>query len=291
MPLSKRDGGNGMARRFYAFLAAIVLGFAVCGALRAGDTTEPSGTADLELQVAALNTLDELDVTPEQLKQLSVMAAETAGTAAPDPGTAKGSAEYHTALQALRDALANGEDDKVDDAQEKVDDLRENQNIDPNIDYDITDAAKTKAAAALKLMGTDQIANYISMHSDEVPDAAGTILDALDKCKDASDADFASLRQEAADQVGLLAAGFDKTAADAIEQKVTTLLNRARQMPQKQFDAGRDELDRRAHQITKSVDSFKGLQYWMAREMADLLSNPQIQTVLADRIKAENQGQ
>jgi hypothetical protein len=283
-----------MIRWLIALLAATGCVFIVSGALRADDspTTAPAiSTADLELQVAALTTLDELDVTPEQVKQLTAMAAETAATPATDALPARGSSEYHTALLALRDALAGGEDDKVDDAEEKVDDLRDSQNIEPSVEFDITDAAKAKAPGALKLMGTSQIANYISMHSDEVPDAMDTILDGLDKCKDGSDADFASMRDEAADQVGLLAAGLDKTAADAVGQKVTDLLNQARQMPQKKLDAGRPALERAAQKITRSIDSFTGLRHWMSREMADLLSNPQITQVLAAREKSDDQGQ
>jgi hypothetical protein len=275
-----------MKQWFAIALAAILPVFFIGLPVRADDSPAEVSTADLELQVAALTTLDELDVTPDQIRLYQSMAAETAAQPSAGDTGEKPSSAYHEALLNLRDALASGDDDKIDDAQEKVDNLRDSLNIDPNLDYQTTDAAKTKARPALKTLSTSQIANYISLHADEIPDATDTILDALDQCKDGSESDFNSLRDEAASQVGLLAAGLDQTAADAVAQKVSDLLNKARQLPPRQFTNQRSQLDHEAHQITKSIDSFDAMHRWMYREMADLLSNPQISTALTLRAKS-----
>jgi len=252
-----------------------------------GDLSADISGAALENQVAALTTLDELDVSGPQLKQLRTLAKDTGAAPSADDTQPKVSSEYHTALLALRDALVAGDDDKIDDAQDKVEDLRDSQNIDPDQDYDITDPARLKAKSVLKLLNSSQIANYIALHADEVPDATEVIEDALDQCKDATADDFASLRDEAADQVGMLSAGLDQTAAKVVEQKVTDLLNRARAMTQDQFDASRSQLDAGARQITRNIDSFEALHHWMLREMADLLSNPQTAGALDLRISAD----
>jgi hypothetical protein len=249
-----------------------------------GTDAKPSASppiAELEFQVAALATLNDLSLTSVQLQAFQKLSADTAAKL--PKITAKGNAAYHTALLALRDALVAGDDEKIAEKQDAVDDLRDKQNIDPQTDVDITQAAAGKAATALKLLSSSQIARYLAIHDADVPDATETILDALDQCHGISDADYAALRDEAADQVALLAAGQD--SAEGISAKVRDLLDRARKLDAEKFKAQRADFDAEAHQITQDVDSMDALRNWMEREMADLLSNPTISEALAARIK------
>jgi hypothetical protein len=253
--------------------------------LRAEDSPTAPSTADLELQVAALTSIDDLDLTPRQMKDLHTMALDTASTALAVLSEGKKDPAYHDALLALRDALVSGNDDKIGDAEDKVDELREKLDLDPNVDeFPTTGAAKKKAEAALKMISTSQLANYISMHSEDVPDALDTIMDAIDQCKDGSRDDFDSLRQEAAQQVALLAAGPDQQANSDISKKVSDLLEKAYKM--KDPGKHREELEEQARDITKSIDSFDAMRRWMLREMADMLSNPQFKTAISLRTKA-----
>jgi predicted ATP-grasp superfamily ATP-dependent carboligase len=109
-------------------------------------------------------------------------------------------------------------------------------------------------------------------------------MDAIDQCKDGSEDDFKSLRDEAAQQVALLAAGPEQQADSDTAKKVIDLLNKAYKM--KDPGRHRDELEEEARQITQSIDSFEAMRRWMLREMADMLSNPQFKKALALRTKA-----
>jgi hypothetical protein len=248
----------------------------------------PSETklAHLEFRVEALSKLDDLAVTGEQLKALKALAVDTAGQASPEQLSVKGTAAYQTALQTLQDALIDGDDEKISDAQDAVDSMRDSDNIDPDIDIPITDAARAKAPEALKLMNSTQIASYLSEHSEDVPDAADTIEDAMDQCDDAK-TDYVQLRGDAADQVGLLVAGLDADAARLVAQKVDGLLDRVHAMSETEYKDHRREMDAQAREIVGSIDSFEQLRHWMQGEMADLLTNPEINTVLNLRIKSE----
>ena len=84
-------------------------------------------------------------------------------------------------LRSLREAPVHGDEDKVSDIQTKVDQLRDAEKIEPDLDFPITDSARAKAADVLAMLSTAKIANYIAAHSDDVPGAAETILDALDQ--------------------------------------------------------------------------------------------------------------
>jgi hypothetical protein len=269
------------------WLAGMVAGLSllfVGPAPRAEEPDNSISTPDLELLVNAMTTINDLDLTPQQVKMMQDLASDTAGKV--DPDDSKTDDNYRTALLSLRDALLSGDDDKIGDAEDKVDDLQDKLDIDPNgPDFDTTTAAKKKAGQVLKMLSTSQIANYISEHSDDVPDALDTIMDAIDQCKDGDAEDFKSLKQEAAEQVALLAHGPESTAESTIGKKVSSLLDKARKMsdPSKQ----RDQLEQEAKEIVKSIDSFDAMRRWMLREMADVLSNPQVNKALELRAKSQ----
>jgi uncharacterized protein YbaA (DUF1428 family) len=275
-----------MIRTLPAFLLTATLMICLDARFAPAQTSPP--TNDLEFQVAALTTLDELDLTTEQLKSLQTLARDAAAKTPLPP--AEGNDQYRAALLALRDAFVAGDDEKIEPAQEKVEDLRDSRNIEPDLDIADTDQARAKAAAALKLLTSSQIAAYIAAYADDVPDAEQTISDALDQCKDGSDTVFAAMRDEASEQVGLLLAGMDQAKSKVAAQKVADLLDKARKMTAAALESHRAELDREAKRIVGGADSFDELHHWMLGEMADLLSNPRLATVLSARIAADNQG-
>jgi hypothetical protein len=276
----------------------LILSLGLCSALlmiaapvRAQAADFPSApTATLEWQIQGLSTLQDLDLTDEQLKSLATAAEQTAMDLAAAPAIASNpSPAYHSALLALRDALAAADDDKIGDAQDKVDDLREKLKIPPLPLLPPTDAANTKSRSILRLLSSGQIADYLAMHADDVPDAGDTLQDALDQCHDGSQADYAGLRDQAAAQVALLAAGADERATEVVTKRVCDLLDRARQMSPDEFESHRAEFDRAARAITRAIDSFEALHRWMLNQIAVLLSNPQLTQILDMRRSAERQ--
>jgi hypothetical protein len=268
--------GCSLGRRWIGMMALVVFGL-MCSFVRA-DTPAHFSTSDLELQASALSTISDLELTPEQRDALKNMASDTAADEANvqtsnDP-------DYRAALQNYRDAAIGGDDQKISDASDRLDDIRDQQNVDPKIDIRITSAARAKAEAAVKLLSSSQIANYLAEHSDDVPDAGDTIIDAIDQCRDLSDADFESLKKEACEQVDLLVNGLNASGQKNVTEQVSNLLNKARKMTARTFNNREQNLEQQARKIG-TVDAFVALRHWMEREMANLLSNPQITEVLS----------
>src|SRR5271170_5138204 len=102
-------------------------------------------TADLELQIAALDTLDEMDLTTPQIQSLQDLATDTGddSTSTDSSGPAEDVA-YHQALIALRDALVSSDATKTYAAQQKINKLRESEKIVPDMKIDLTEEAKKK---------------------------------------------------------------------------------------------------------------------------------------------------
>lgn len=239
----------------------------------------------LEREVAALTTISELELSEAQLRAIAPICKESAVHANPTSAAA-GSDRYRASLRALREALVQGDEEKTAEHQQKVDSLREAEKIEPDLDFPISDKAREKAPAVLATLSTSQIANYISAHAEDVPGAVETLTDALDQCRQQSDADFAALRTEAAEQTGLLLAGLDKSAAKPIEQKVTDLLDKARKLSDAEFKSQHDALTKEATQIAAGADPMEGLRHWMQGEIAGFLSNPATSEAIDARLAA-----
>ena len=183
----------------------------------------PPSIADLELQVAALTTIDEMQLTADQIEAIKKLGADPTPTPAPATGLADPA--YRKDLADLRDALrvsGAGDQKKLMDAQNRVDDIRRKSKIVPSAKVTITEEAKKNAAKALAVLSSGQIADYIALHSSEILDPADIILDALDQCREEpNDTAFNELCQQTAEEVDFLMEGYNGRNSAANEAKVT----------------------------------------------------------------------
>jgi hypothetical protein len=253
---------------------------------RAAGVQARNSESRLEREVAALVAIHELMLTDDQLKAIQPICKDVAVEVPPSTAPA-GSKGYRQALQGLRDALANGDEAKVDRLQDKVDSIRENENLDPDTDFPIRESARSKSATVLAMLSTAQVANYISLHADDVPGATDVLLDALNQSRGQSDADYQSLRREAMDQVGLLLAGLDPQATKPVEQKVSDLLDKAHKLSDAEYKSQSDALIAEARKITAGIDPMQGLKFWMQREIAEFLANPESSEAIAERLQKQ----
>lgn len=251
------------------------------GWLAAKSAPKSKGPPNLELQVAALTALQELDLTADQLKQLEKIAEEI------EPGKAPAappmSNDYRSAMSALRDALVADDDEKISDAQDKVDGIRDKEKLDPDHDVDPSESARKQSAAAIGILSSSQLAGFIAIHSEDVPDPVETLVDAVVQSHDKPD-EYAAIKAEAVDQVSLLLAGFDKAAQQPIAQRAAEWIEQAHKAASS-AEPDRTELESSARQIVGSPDPFLVLHHWMEREIAGLLANPELREALAERLK------
>jgi hypothetical protein len=231
------------------------------------------GVDDLEMQVAALGKLRELELTAAQLKQLKALAAQVEATKAPAAGLS--SEAYQTALNALREALLGDDEDKISSAQDKVDALREQAKLNDIPDPEMTDSGRKHAPAATALLSVSQVASYVSANEDDISDPLEEMMDALDQLADKPSAEeYASIRSELISEVAPMLAGLDKSAQQPVAKKVGEWLDGAHSANPSKLESDRASFERSARQIVGAVDAFRSLQFWMQQEMATLLSNP-----------------
>jgi len=259
------------------FLSAATLLFGSV-AFAGAATTEPSATTPDELvktqlEVDALRTISELKLTTDQLKQLREMTENPAG----DLPSASGEvdADYDAALSTLRDAILSGDGDKIAAAESRVSELEHKLGIDRPIP-DLTDAAFARANDALKLLTPHQLAEYIAWSADDIVDCHTLLSEALDKCHDLPKDKFISLRDRVADEISSLVAFTPPgNPKPPIYQKIVKLMDRVRGMSQGSFESQQIALDDEISDLISKLGPIKGIRNWTARELAELLSNPE----------------
>lgn len=265
-------------------LAAICLVAFAPASLPAAPAAESQVSINqIYLEVSALSTLYDLYATPEQLKALQSIAADTASKKPLDPSPRLGR-PYRSALAALRDAYVKNDDDEIGDCQERVDNLEEKMDHPPDPAVEVTDAARRKVGDALKLFTPTQVAEYVAARSDEAPDPAATLIDALDAAPGQADKAFATLRKQTTDELpDLLADGSQQR--QAVADQIGALLDRAHGLSADDYKSHRADLAKEAHALADPADPTAVVSRWVRRDVAELLSNPQLPAALAARLK------
>ena len=103
-----------------------------------------------------------------------------------------------------------------------------------------------------------------------------------------SDADFNSLRDEAASQVAMLMVGIDPDGQKPIAQTVSDFLDESRSSATWISKPSDPRLGIQATQIVAGLDPVLGLKHWLLRDIADLLSNPGSGGAIKDKLQAKH---
>jgi hypothetical protein len=256
---------------------------ALTGTVRS-DELSPGKLVKTQLEVDALSTLNDLNVTPDQLAAISDLSAGAAGAEPAPP--AEVNANYAAALSALRDAILTRDEDKIDAAQQHVSDLEDQLDIDTPTP-ELTDAACAKVPDALKLFSPHQVAEYLAQNADDFPDVQALLSEAIDECRGLAKDQFADLRDDVADEISTVA-GFKPTAAGKppIHQKIVSFLNRVHALSDDDFKTQRAALGDEAKGLVKDIPAISGIRNWFEHELAELLANPELPRAIEEYQKA-----
>jgi hypothetical protein len=235
--------------------------------------------------VAALQTIYQFQLTPIQMQKLRELAAETAQKAKErEPGAA--TAAFRKALTELRAALIEASDEeKIEQAEEKLEELRDSEKPKLHDDVDITAAARKQTAAVLAGWTRAQRAHFADENTEEIQDPLEQLTATLDKVRGLDGESFKELRDEVAGEVAVLAAGIKADRFDDIKKKTVELLNQVHKLNADDFTAQRPELDKKAAEITGKLTSTEYTRNFVEHAVAELLSNPRLASALEARLQ------
>jgi hypothetical protein len=234
---------------------------------------------ETSLEVAALELLHDLELTPAQLTALGKLARESAPAGKP-PQAAKASPAFAAALAGLHAALGRGDDNQIGDAREKVDALMQKEEPELDDGIVITQGARGNAPQALKILNARQIG--VLLGTLEVTDPVELLVTAMDQVRNLpsskdADEEIATVAEEAA----WLVHGDNDEEAQKTREKVAILLRKAGNFKDNAaFAAQRKVLEKEARETVGEVDNLEVISHILEHGMAELLSNPRLEAAI-----------
>jgi hypothetical protein len=251
----------------------------------AGRSTATAGEPDvhaLTLQVSALQSLHDLDLTRDQLSAVAKLAEGAANKAKPGKSVTVTPA-YRTALTQLRDALIKGDDEKIEQCRTKFDEIADKELVDIEDQVDVTVAARQKLPQFMKLLTVYQIASYIG--SLDLSDPVERLMDGAEDILGAKGKEKKDISDEISHEVGRLVGGMGSEQAKKVAKHAAEFLDRVSALKEDEFKKRRPELEKEARQIVGDVNALKVLEHEVNFSLASLLSNPQLEAAVAAKLK------
>jgi hypothetical protein len=242
---------------------------------------EGSDANSLSLEVAALQVLHDLELSPAQLDGLAKLARQSA----PKEGrreAAKVSADLNSALKSLRDALQKGDDERISDCRDKFDELMEKE--EPELDNHVTvsEEARRNAAAALKLLNLRQLGSFLS--SLDLTDPMELLMAGAEQVRLLEVDQRKDEISKLADEIAGLINSEDGDTAQKLKSQIAAFLEKAADLKKEtDFEQQRKALEKEAKDITGEVDNLKLLNHVLEQGMAELLSNPRLEAAIKAR--------
>jgi hypothetical protein len=239
---------------------------------------------EISLEVQALRAIEDLRLTQDQLGLLAKLAKETAEPAR-KRAEPKASAEYRRLLTRLRDALAAQDEDKVDELEGELEELKSKEN--PVIDEDVTvtRAARMRAPEVFRTFKASELASYYGAVANEVLDPLLHLTTSLRVVRGLEKDEWRDRRDAIADEVAWLVAGADAAKWEKVSDQTVALLSKARSLSDEEFKAQEKELEKSAKAIAGAVGPDAVLRHYAERELAELLSNPRLAAAIKARQK------
>jgi hypothetical protein len=235
--------------------------------------------SDLALRNQALNVLDGLQLSDNQfdvvrgaLDHLSLAGepvdADVINTAI-DRKT-----DCVAAIHRLYADSAAGNDEQAASDLDQVYRLEDKYevNFDPTVV--VSDDARVQAKVIFDALTPRQIAQYLAVRGQVVPDPSQILISALDQCRHLSDADFDEYTRCLGERLSVLVKGLDAPPDNGVTRQVKELLQEARSLSDQDFASQKDDLQSRAESAV-TCDPIELIQHAIEWDLANFMANPQ----------------
>lgn len=239
----------------------------------------------MSLEVAALQMLQDLDLTANQRTSLTAIA-KTIPADGRKRDAPKASGKFIKALAALHAALYADNDDAIDSAGEVVEALRESEDPDLDDEIEIVRTAPSRAVEFVRTLSFRQLADYVANLDDDVDDPFEKLKKTFEEVRNCPPVEAKEFCMETSIAIGWMLAGPASEESLTIATQAAKLIERARAMDSNTTKNARLELLASAKQLTGSYAASDILRHVVEHDVAELLSNPRLVdalTLLSER--------
>jgi hypothetical protein len=248
----------------------------------------PADANDLALEVNVLRTVYLFQLSPDMVKT----TRETGADCAQKPRkrfAAEVSDRYRKLLVEYREALLRGDEDRILDLSDQVEEVRKEE--DPDIDdtVEITDEARKKAPGLLRNMNANRIVHYTSSYGKDFPNPYQIIRKTMrlsGKGKPPTAEEWKEQRDFVAKQVAWCYCGVDAAKSRKKAAEVAMLLDRANALSPEELEKQRDELEAAVRKLNAGTDGLDVIRNVLQQDIAEMISNPRFVAAMDARMKA-----
>jgi hypothetical protein len=253
----------------------------------------PADVNDLSMEVAALRTLYLMSAWPDHGGRDAWMGIQdrVKEISCADPRTprkkAVASAKYIKVLTDLRAAYILGQDDRIIDLTEELDDLADEESVELDDTIEDTHGSRKMALRAVGYFSPEQVVNYFNAYGRDFPDPKLIVESYFARKDSKGEKPTPETRAFVIKEVTWLFGGIDQTKQKPIADKMAKLLDKADKMTNEE----RENAWRVGGPLRHDFNQIKGghgpmeiLHHVLDQDVAELLANPRIQPAMESRI-------
>ncbi len=280
-----------VSRMVLSFGALLVLGLALLpGPARAQDkviSAPPGDVNALSMEVAVLRTLFLLKASPHHLERIKTQFKE--GVMKPRKREAADvSPEYKKALIDLRAALIAGDEDKVNELSDRLEELAKDDEPDIDDAVDISDESRKLAPKLLPSFDANLVVGYLASYGKDFPVPYRMMFRAMrldGKGKKASPEQWKEIRTAVANDVAWSVAGLDLKEQAKVRDEALKLLDRAHGLSNEDLLKQQAELRSAISKITGKASPLDVIKHVLEQDLAEMLSNPRLVPAVEARLQ------
>jgi hypothetical protein len=247
----------------------------------------PTDVNDLSMEVAALRTLYLLRAGPRQLRGVKKHGEESAPELRKRQEP-KVSANYRKVLIELRAAFIAGQEDRINELSEQLEELTTDEQPDLDDDIEITDQARKTSPFTLRWFDAEMVVHYLAAYGKDFPSPRQLLYDALrldGKGKKLEPEQWKTLRAFVIREVSWQVGGFDRSKQKKIGADVAKLLDRAYPLSPPELKKQKTELLEEVARIKNQAGPTDVLKHVIEQDLAEMLSNPRLLPAVEARLK------
>jgi hypothetical protein len=249
------------------------------------DEPKKEDLADVHAEVTVLQVFHAFDLTAAQVKAFGELAEKTSQKT-PVRKEWKVSDKYRKAMLELRSALRTGDDEKIGAATAHLDAARKDEEEPEFDEVEITKEARKRAPELFGKLNSRQVVFYLSGLGDTFPDPLEKMTEAMAQSRKLEGKEWRQLRDDVAYQAAWLITGMvDADKEEKMRDKVSDLLDKARDLNEKDYDKEKEKLEASARELVGKLSSTDIIRHYVERVLAETLSNHRLAAAVEGRQK------
>jgi tetratricopeptide (TPR) repeat protein len=280
-----------------ALSALIVLAVALAadtgglaGTARADDKVIAAPPADvnaLSMEVAVLRTLFLLKAAPHHLEKIRTQFKD--GVMKPRKReAADASPEYKKTLTDLRAALIAGDEDRVNELSDQLEELAKDDEPDVDDAVEISEEARKLAPKLLTAFDANLVVGYLASYGKDFPVPYRMMVKAMrldGKGKKPTAEQWKEVRANVANDVAWSVAGLDLKEQAKVRDEALKLLDRAYGLNSDDLAKQQAELKAAIHKITGKAAPLDVIKHVLEQDLAEMISNPRLLPAVEARLQ------